>query len=82
MIFPTYADFKKKLNKGNLIPVWSEFLADFDTLAPATQALIFLPVYALVSVMAALVLHYLVEKPFLLLKDRKRAVPAHISYAN
>jgi len=31
MIFPTYADFKKKLNKGNLIPVWSEFLADFDT---------------------------------------------------
>jgi len=31
MIFPTYADFKKKLNKGNLIPIWSEFLADFDT---------------------------------------------------
>ncbi len=31
MIFPTYADFKKKLNKGNLIPVWSEILADFDT---------------------------------------------------
>jgi len=31
MIFPTYTDFKKKLNKGNLIPVWSEILADFDT---------------------------------------------------
>ena len=31
MIFPKYADFKKKLNKGNLIPIWSEFLADFDT---------------------------------------------------
>lgn len=31
MIFPTFAEFKKKLDKGNLIPVWSEFLADFDT---------------------------------------------------
>lgn len=31
MIFPSYKEFIKKLNKGNLIPVWSEFLADFDT---------------------------------------------------
>ena len=31
MIFPSYQDFTKKLNRGNLIPVWSEFLADFDT---------------------------------------------------
>lgn len=46
-----------------------------DTLAPAVQALIFLPVYAGVSVLAALVLHYVVEKPFLLLKDRKGAAP-------
>ncbi len=46
-----------------------------DTLAPAVQALIFLPVFALASVAAALVLHYLVEKPFLLLKDRIRVVP-------
>ena len=57
-----------------------------DTLAPATQALLFLPAYALVSIMAALILHYLVEKPFLLLKDRVRSAPeAHptrIEYAN
>ncbi|NIX16295.1 MAG: anthranilate synthase component I [Candidatus Dadabacteria bacterium] len=31
MIFPTFTEFKKKLDKGNLVPVWSEFLADFDT---------------------------------------------------
>jgi len=46
-----------------------------DTLAPAVQALVFLPVFALVSVAAALLLHYLVEKPFLLLKDRIRIAP-------
>ena len=55
-------------------------------MAPATQALLFLPAYALVSIMAALILHYLVEKPFLLLKDRVRtapeAQPARIEYAN
>ncbi len=31
MIFPTFTEFKKKLRKGNLIPVWQEVLADFDT---------------------------------------------------
>lgn len=31
MIFPSYQDFRKNLKHGNLIPVWSEFLADFDT---------------------------------------------------
>jgi len=31
MIFPTYEEFEKKLDKGNLIPVWKEILADFDT---------------------------------------------------
>ena len=31
MIFPTYEQFEKKLGKGNLIPVWKEILADFDT---------------------------------------------------
>jgi anthranilate synthase component I len=31
MIFPSYKEFSKKLKQGNLIPVWSEFLADFDT---------------------------------------------------
>ena len=31
MIFPTYEEFQKKLERGNLIPVWKEILADFDT---------------------------------------------------
>ena len=31
MIFPSYEEFEKKLKKGNLIPVWGEILADFDT---------------------------------------------------
>jgi anthranilate synthase component 1 len=31
MIFPSLNEFKKKLSKGNLIPVWKEVLADFDT---------------------------------------------------
>ena len=31
MIFPTFEEFEKKLDKGNLIPVWKEILADFDT---------------------------------------------------
>jgi len=31
MIFPTFPEFKKKLEKGNLVPVWREVLADFDT---------------------------------------------------
>ncbi|MEQ9618079.1 MAG: anthranilate synthase component I [Deltaproteobacteria bacterium] len=31
MIFPSLGEFKKKLKKGNLIPVWKEVLADFDT---------------------------------------------------
>jgi anthranilate synthase component 1 len=31
MISPSLTEFKKKLRKGNLIPVWQEVLADFDT---------------------------------------------------
>jgi len=31
MISPSFTEFKKKLKKGNLIPVWLEVLADFDT---------------------------------------------------
>jgi peptidoglycan/LPS O-acetylase OafA/YrhL len=57
----------------------------FDALTPAVQALVFLPVFVLVSIAAALVLHYLVEKPFLLLKDRMQVAPvtrpARIEYA-
>ena len=31
MISPSFEEFKQKLNKGNLIPIWEEVLADFDT---------------------------------------------------
>ncbi|HXG30846.1 MAG TPA: anthranilate synthase component I [Thermodesulfobacteriota bacterium] len=31
MIFPTFAEFKEMLKRGNLVPVWCEILADFDT---------------------------------------------------
>ncbi len=31
MISPSFTEFKKKLKKGNLIPVWQEVLADYDT---------------------------------------------------
>ncbi len=31
MIFPSFEGFKKKLNQGNVIPIWKEVLADFDT---------------------------------------------------
>jgi len=31
MIFPTFAEFKERLRQGNLVPVWGEILADFDT---------------------------------------------------
>lgn len=31
MIFPSLSEFKERLKEGNLIPVWEEILADFDT---------------------------------------------------
>jgi anthranilate synthase component 1 len=31
MIFPSFTEFKEKLKSGNLVPVWAEILADFDT---------------------------------------------------
>ncbi|MGB7290558.1 MAG: anthranilate synthase component I [Thermodesulfobacteriota bacterium] len=31
MIFPSFTEFKEKLKNGNLVPVWTEILADFDT---------------------------------------------------
>ncbi|MGH7884116.1 MAG: anthranilate synthase component I [Thermodesulfobacteriota bacterium] len=31
MISPSYDEYLKKLDKGNLIPVWEEILADYDT---------------------------------------------------
>jgi peptidoglycan/LPS O-acetylase OafA/YrhL len=37
---------------------------------PALRLAVFLPLFATSSLFAAALLHYLVEKPFLLLKDR------------
>lgn len=31
MVIPSFEEFQSKLNSGNLIPVWEEVLADFDT---------------------------------------------------
>jgi anthranilate synthase component I len=31
MISHTFSEFKEKLKRGNLVPVWAEVLADFDT---------------------------------------------------
>ncbi|HEX3036532.1 MAG TPA: anthranilate synthase component I [Thermodesulfobacteriota bacterium] len=31
MISPTFSEFKERLKQGNLVPVWGEILADFDT---------------------------------------------------
>lgn len=31
MISPSYDEYLKKLQKGNLIPIWDEILADYDT---------------------------------------------------
>jgi anthranilate synthase component I len=31
MISPIFSEFKEKLRMGNLVPVWAEVLADFDT---------------------------------------------------
>lgn len=57
-------------------------------MAPATQSLIFMPIFVAVSIGAALLLHYAVEKPFLLLKDRwdsgeapQRSAAARVGYA-
>jgi peptidoglycan/LPS O-acetylase OafA/YrhL len=47
-----------------------------DRFEPWAQAAIFMPAFAAVSLGAALLLDYLVEKPFLLLKDRPRPAVA------
>ena len=75
-----------------LIPV-ATVLADatFGSTAPSalTRFVLFLPVYLGLSFAAAAVLHYLVEKPFLVLRDRgirlrlpaSRPVPARLGRA-
>lgn len=44
----------------------------FAALSPGLQFLVFLPLFLAVSLIAALALHYAVEKPFLILKDMPR----------
>lgn len=41
----------------------------FESLGTGTQFLIFLPVFVVISIAASLVLHYAVEKPFLIIRD-------------
>lgn len=56
---------------------------DLAAMSFAVQFLVFAPVYVLSTIMAALALHYLVEKPFLILKDRAPAgvVRTRVGYA-
>lgn len=48
----------------------SRALFDSPSATPLAQFSIFLPIYLSLSIIVALVLHYTVEKPFLVLKDR------------
>ncbi len=63
---------------------YSLYLVHFPLIPPSLSvsaalhapAIVFWPVYLAISLFAAIALHFLVEKPFLLLKDRKLQ-PAH-----
>jgi len=45
-------------------------LTSFQTFSNGVQFLIYLPLYSCISILMALLLHYSVEKPFLIVKDR------------
>ena len=49
---------------------WLQTLPGFSAWGLQQQLVVYLPVFGLISLGAALALHYLVEKPFLLVKDR------------
>lgn len=52
---------------------WGDLRAAFPgivALAPIAQFALFLPVYLAASILFALLVHFAVEKPFLILKDR------------
>ncbi len=57
-------------------------LPGFETMSRGGQFLVFMPLYAAVSIAGALALHYVVEKPFLLLKDYDRGSAARPSPAS
>ncbi len=48
------------------------FLFDFSVLSPIVQFIVFLPVFFMFSILGGGVLHFLIEKPFLIIKDRIR----------
>jgi len=56
-----------------LVPQWS-------ALSPLLKLTIFLPVFLAFSLVAGLILHFTVEKPFLLLKDRVRMSPSRSAH--
>ena len=47
----------------------------YEDLSPAGRFGVNFPVFCALSILAALVLHYAVEKPFLILKDRVGRTP-------
>jgi peptidoglycan/LPS O-acetylase OafA/YrhL len=55
------------------VQAFSDSLPFFDGLSRGAQFLVFLPSYLLTATAAALVLHYGVEKPFLLLREHRPA---------
>ncbi len=54
---------------GNTL-AWLERWLEISRFSTPVQVLLFLPTFVAISIVAALVLHYLVEKPFLLTKGR------------
>ncbi len=56
-----------------------ETMPGFAALSAGVQFLLVLPIYLVLSLAAALVLHYAVELPFLRLRDRRGAVPQSVS---
>ena len=50
----------------------AQILFGYTELSPLLQFLVFLPLFLCLSTLAGLLLHYIVEKPFLIIKDRIR----------
>lgn len=59
-----------------MAPVWTALtsIAPVDTMSAGTRVALYLPLYSGASILAALVLHYAIEKPFLIRKDRLESV--------
>jgi peptidoglycan/LPS O-acetylase OafA/YrhL len=57
----------------------TQLVPGFESASALAKLLTFLPIFLLLSVSTALLLHYLVEKPFLILKSRIKLEPANSS---